>query len=186
MSSSGPTTPAHGIHGNTSDTRDTSLAGRPQYPSERPLSYLSSGRPGTSAAVEHVRGAPNQDSILSQSAGMHDSGLGVNGDEVRPDMNRADSALSNSMSQSHPYTPSRQGTLKKRASVKRQSSMKRSLSRKSSRAGSVRSLDLGDKEAYEDHPDRNSAFYCPVPTSGNPTEILASRFQGKQVSLMLQ
>lgn len=132
-----------------------------------------------------MHGAPKQDSILSQSAGMHDSGLGLNGNDDRPALDRADSALSNPMSQSQPYTPSRQGTLKKKASLKRQGSMKRTLSRKSSRAGSVRSLNLGDKEAYEDHPDRNSAFYCPVPTSGNPTEILANRFQGKQVSLCL-
>lgn len=129
-----------------------------------------------------MQGAPKHDSILSQSAGMHDSGLGLNGDDDHPDMIRADSALSNPIEQSQPYTPSRQGTLKKKASIKRQSSMKRSLSRKSSRAGSVRSLNLGDKEAYEEHPDRNSAFYCPVPTTGNPTEVLANRFQGKQVS----
>jgi hypothetical protein len=126
-----------------------------------------------------VEGAPKHGSIPSQSVGMHDSGLGINGDDDRPDMIRADSALSNPVEQSQPYTPSRQGTLKKKASIKRQSSMKRTLSRKSSRASSVKSLNLGDKEAYEEHPDRNSAFYCPVPTTGNPTEILANRFQGK-------
>lgn len=179
MSTSRPITPAHGMYGNMSEMQDTSLAGRPQYSSEKPQSYLSSGRPGTSGGVEHVEGAPKRDSILSQSVGMHDSGLGINGDDDRPDMIRADSALSNPTEQSQPYTPSRQGTLKKKASIKRQSSMKRTLSRKSSRAGSVKSLNSGDKEAYEEHPDRNSAFYCPVPTTGNPTEILANRFQGK-------
>lgn len=182
MSTSRPTTPGHGMHGNMSGIRDTSLTGRPQYGSEKPQSYLSSGRPGTTGGVEHVQGAPKHDSILSESVGMHDSGLGINSDDDRPDMTRADSALSNPMSQSQTYTPSRQGTLKKKASIKRQSSMKRTLSRRSSRAGSVRSLNLGDKEAYEDHPDRNSAFYCPVPTTGNPTEILANRFQGMQIS----
>ncbi|KAL1881367.1 hypothetical protein VTK73DRAFT_4374 [Phialemonium thermophilum] len=42
------------------------------------------------------------------------------------------------------------------------------------KAGSVRSL------ALQSAPDENeirSAFYCPVPTAGNPTEVLAERFQ---------
>jgi len=181
MSSSRPITPAQGIYTNISDARDASLASRQQHSSEKPQSYLSSGRPGTSAVAEHAQGAPTHDSILSHSAGMHDHDLGVNGADDRLDMIRNDSALSNTISQAQPYTPSRQGTLKKKASLKRQSSMKRSLSRKSSHAGSVRSLNLGDKEAYQEHPDRNSAFYCPVPTTGNPTEVLANRFQGKQV-----
>jgi hypothetical protein len=48
------------------------------------------------------------------------------------------------------------------------------------RAGSVRSLALGDREKYavDGEEDVNSAFYIPVPTSGNPTEVLAERFQG--------
>lgn len=49
------------------------------------------------------------------------------------------------------------------------------------RAGSVRSLALGDREKYnvDGDEDMNSAFYIPVPTTGNPTEVLAERFQGK-------
>jgi hypothetical protein len=45
----------------------------------------------------------------------------------------------------------------------------------------VRSLVLGDKEKYpvDGDEDINSAFYIPVPTTGNPTEVLSSRFQGK-------
>lgn len=47
------------------------------------------------------------------------------------------------------------------------------------RAGSVRSLALGDREKYnvDGDEDMNSAFYIPVPTTGNPTEVLAERFQ---------
>lgn len=48
------------------------------------------------------------------------------------------------------------------------------------RAGSVRSLSLGDREKYhsEGVDDVNSAFMVPIPTTGNPTEVLANRFQG--------
>jgi hypothetical protein len=71
--------------------------------------------------------------------------------------------------------PSRSGTLKKKASLKRGSSLRRSGSRRSSRAGSVRSLAL---HPSGDVSEMQSAFFSPVPTTGNPTEILANRFQG--------
>ncbi|KAH8661363.1 hypothetical protein BGZ60DRAFT_381241 [Tricladium varicosporioides] len=78
------------------------------------------------------------------------------------------------MSQGETLTPSRGGTLKKKASLRRQGSLKRSSSRRSSRAGSVRSLALQPGGEVD---EAHSAFYSPVPTSGNPTEILATRFQ---------
>lgn len=81
------------------------------------------------------------------------------------------------MSQSQIQTPSRGGTLKKKASLKRTSSLMRTSSRRSSRAGSVRSVTLGEKEKYGQSEEMNSVFYCPVPTSGSPTELLANRFQ---------
>ncbi|PTD04202.1 Phosphatidylinositol 4,5-bisphosphate-binding protein SLM1 [Fusarium culmorum] len=70
--------------------------------------------------------------------------------------------------------PGRQNTLKKKNSVRRNGSMKRSSSRRSMRAGSVKSLAL---QSSSDHDEGHSAFYCPVPTSGNPTETLSNRFQ---------
>lgn len=87
-------------------------------------------------------------------------------------MRRTDSVVSNG--DARPL--SRGGTLKKKGSVKRGSSLRRSSSRRSSRAGSVRSLAL---QTPADVEDVRSAFYSPVPTTGNPTEILANRFQGK-------
>ncbi|KAK1826862.1 putative 4,5-bisphosphate-binding protein [Podospora conica] len=69
---------------------------------------------------------------------------------------------------------SRGNTLRKKASLRRSGSLKRSSSRRSMKAGSVRSLAL---QATTDHDETHSAFYCPVPTSGSPTEVLASRFQ---------
>jgi len=77
------------------------------------------------------------------------------------------------------YTPSRGGTLKKKGSLKKKS-LRGNSSRRNSRAGSVTSLLLGEKERYAggEGAERDSAFYTPVPTSGSPTEILANRFQG--------
>lgn len=72
--------------------------------------------------------------------------------------------------------PIRNNTLRKKGSVRRAGSLGRSASRRSNRAGSVRSLAL---QSSSDRDEGHSAFYCPVPTSGNPTIILAERFQSK-------
>lgn len=79
--------------------------------------------------------------------------------------------------------PSRSSTLKKKPSLSKKASLRRGGSRKSSRAGSVRSMNLGEKEKYGVAQDEaNSAFFVPIPTSGNPTEVLAARFQGQSAS----
>lgn len=72
--------------------------------------------------------------------------------------------------------PSRGNTLKKKGSMRRGASLRRSGSRRSMRAGSVKSLALN---SGGDPDEAHSAFYCPVPTSGNPTEVLVNRFQCK-------
>jgi len=72
-------------------------------------------------------------------------------------------------------TFSRGNTLKKKASLRGVGSLKRSSSRRSMKAGSVRSLAL---QSTTDQDEMQSAFYCPVPTAGSPTEALANRFQG--------
>lgn len=90
-----------------------------------------------------------------------------------PTMQRSASVAS----QGDTLIPSRGGTLKKKASLKRGSSIKRSGSRRSSRAGSVRSLGL----QADAHDEMHSAFFSPVPTTGNPTEILANRFSGSSL-----
>lgn len=73
---------------------------------------------------------------------------------------------------------SRGNTLKKKNSMRRSGSrtgsIRRSGSRRSMKAGSVRSLAL---QSTHDPEETLSAFYCPVPTSGNPTEALSARFQ---------
>lgn len=77
----------------------------------------------------------------------------------------------------HISLPSRGNTLKKKSSLRRNASLGRSGSRRSMKAGSVRSLAL---QSTSDPDEANSAFYCPVPTSGSPTEVLANRFNGER------
>lgn len=144
---------------------------------------------GTSGVTDFARGAPTDTSPLSQSVhhsqaanSNDDSALprrgssAVEGEQTGAGVYRTDSAIS----QSHILTPSRGGTLKKKGTLKKSGSVKRSSSRKSLRAGSVKSLGMGEKEDHADewNEEMNSAFYTPVPTTGNPTEILANRFQG--------
>ena len=74
-------------------------------------------------------------------------------------------------------SPHKGNTLKKKTSMRRNGSVKRSGSRRSMRAGSVRSL---AQQSSLDHDEAHSAFHCPIPTTGNPTDVLANRFQSKQ------
>lgn len=122
------------------------------------------------AYVDHAGNAPHDTSYLSGGLHEHDTEAGTGLD--RPN---------SQMSQSATAVPSRHNTLKKKAALQKSGSLKRSGSRKSSFAGSVRSLKMGDKEKYEPE-DYHSAFYCPVPIIGSPTELLANRFQGMSSS----
>jgi hypothetical protein len=47
-------------------------------------------------------------------------------------------------------------------------------------------MTLGEKEKYGQSEEMNSVFYCPVPTSGSPTELLANRFQGMLLLFFFQ
>ncbi|KAI4864520.1 hypothetical protein F4820DRAFT_332563 [Hypoxylon rubiginosum] len=87
---------------------------------------------------------------------------------------RADVTTTADGASSHAMSLSRGNTLKKKSSLRRSGSLKRSSSRRSMKAGSVRSLAL---QSSHESDEVHSAFYCPVPTSGNPTELLANRFQ---------
>ena len=111
-------------------------------------------------ATDFAQVAPNETSALSQSLQNTIEGSSIQ---------RTNSA----MSQSQTLTPSRDGTLKKRQSLSRKGSMKRTLSKRGSRPPS---LVLPD-DTLAQNPEMNDAFFTPVPTSGNPTEILANRFQ---------
>jgi len=139
-------------------------------------SYADKGY-GTSSAPptkSHLAAAENSASPQQHGGRfIEDWDASVRGESIidGPTVNRSNSV----MSQGETLLPSRGGTLKKKASLKRGSSLRRSGSRRSSRAGSVRSLALQPT----DDDEMRSAFYSPVPTTGNPTEILANRFQGE-------
>lgn len=137
----------------------------------RPVSRAGGDATGVET-TDHYSGPGQGTSILSQS-GYH---------EEHP-TNDAASGLqrtNSQMSQSATAVPSRGNTLKKKASLRGVGSVKRSGSKKSSYAGSVRSMQLGEKEKYEPSEEHNSAFYCPVPITGSPTDLLADRFQGER------
>lgn len=162
--SSRPVTPSREGFG----SRPTSVA-TGQHPAD-----VAAGPSGaTDFATSHAQGAPMESSPLSQSAGHQEHDLDTTIDGQRPD---------SQMSQSQTLLPSRGGTLKKKGSLKKSGSIRRSVSHRSSRAGSVRSLSLGEKEKYAGTEEMKSAFYSPVPTHGNPTELLANRFQGERYS----
>ncbi|KAI6245466.1 Phosphatidylinositol 4,5-bisphosphate-binding protein SLM1 [Erysiphe necator] len=68
---------------------------------------------------------------------------------------------------------SRESTLAK-ASSNRGNTNKKPSSRRSSRAGSVRSLVHQLSYGID---EKDSIFFSPIPTNGNPTDLLAARFQ---------
>ena len=140
--------------------------------------------PNTPSATDYAQGLPTTSSPLSS---VEQQGSRGRFNEEFDASRRGSSVVDgdgglrrsgSGMSQSQTLTPSRGGTLKKKNSIKRSGSLRRSSSRKSLAAGSVKSLALGDHEKYEGG-NLYSAFFTPVPTKGNPTEILSNRFQGE-------
>lgn len=180
-----PQTPSHDAVGTQQTVADGPLPTRSLSRKSQRNSYLEPTAP-VETDFAHSQGAPMESSPLGQSAAYNDTtdlsyrdNSSILGDGSESGLRRSNSQ----MSQSQTLTPSRGGTLKKKASLKRGSSLKRSSSRRSSRAGSVRSLNLGEREKYNpaEGEEVNSAFFSPVPTSGSPTELLANRFQGKPI-----
>lgn len=131
-------------------------------------------------AAEDFGSAPHESSPLAQSQ-MNNGRFNEEWDASQRGSSIVDGPVHRStstMSQGETLIPSRGGTLKKKASMKRSGSLKRSGSRRSSRAGSVRSLALQTTSGGEID-EAHSVFFSPVPTTGNPTEVLANRFQCK-------
>lgn len=142
----------------------------------RPVSYVGTHHTDAVSHPDQSHGAPQEVSALSQVTDLHDEAMDDHPEAA--DLPQTNSHISGSQT----LLPSRGGTLKKKASLHKSASLKRTASKRSSYAGSVRSLKLGEKEKYGETEETNSVFYCPVPTSGNPTELLANRFQGQSSS----
>ena len=167
-----PVTPAGGAPRQTISRSNSRASG---HAGARPASHVSGANTGIET-TDHYAGAPHDTSALSNAGDMQD-------DSSYKDTGSVLQRSNSQMSQSQTMVPSRGGTLKKKASLKKTGSLKRSGSKKSSYAGSVRSMRLGEKERYEPSEEHSSAFYCPVPITGSPTELLAERFQGERRSV---
>lgn len=178
-----PPTPMHDAYAGMSHPDDTIQLskGYSARAGSRPNSYAASNAEGYNnnnvARNDPVEPSPNVHSTRfhEELDRVSQRGSVVDGPSA-PVMQRSDSQ----MSRSHSAAPSRASTLRKKSSLSRRTSLRRSGSRKSLRAGSVRSLTLGDREKYgvDGADDYNSAFYVPIPTNGSPTDALADRFQG--------
>lgn len=128
---------------------------------------------------------PTDSSPLHQSLHTHDSqrrgrfeenfDARTRGESVLMDDELPQRSASRASTLNQGAAPSRGGTLKKKSSVKRSGSLKRSGSRRSTHAGSIRGVSIEDNNRTSDK--HNNVFNTPVPTSGSPTEILATRFQ---------
>lgn len=176
-----PVTPASAAPAGTSALADQSVhSARPTSarPSSRPVSYIGTHHTDAASHLDNSHAALQQSSVLSQAANSYDDPTMPMNHEEAIELPRTNSHLSTSQS----ILPSRSGTLKKKPSLHKSASLKRTASKRSSYAGSVRSMKLGEKEKYGETEETNSVFYCPVPTSGNPTELLANRFQGQSCS----
>ncbi|KAJ5564773.1 hypothetical protein N7513_001015 [Penicillium frequentans] len=145
--------------------------------SSRPSSYA-----GTGSAFHYNHGTPEQSSQIPYNPRFKEE-LDTISHRSSIALDRPPSIVHRSAStasQARSTTPSRQGTstLRKKASLSKKGSLRRNGSRRSLGAGSVKSLSLGDREKYPDGTeDVNSVFMVPIPTSGNPTEVLSTRFQ---------
>ncbi|KAK4946157.1 phosphatidylinositol 4,5-bisphosphate-binding protein [Elasticomyces elasticus] len=172
-----PVTPSSPIHSALPSHEDPSVySARPTSakPASRPVSYVGTHVTHHTDAPSHYeapQSLPQEPSALSHTDEL---------DHEFHDTNEQASELPGNeshISGTQTLTPSRGGTLKKKASLHKSASVKRSASKRSSYAGSVRSVQLAEKEKYAETEETNSVFYCPVPTTGNPTELLATRFQ---------
>jgi hypothetical protein len=154
-----------------SQANDPSVLNRPYgslRASSRPSSYA-----GNSSAFHYSHGARDQSPAPHNPRFKEDFDTASHRSSIDvPSIQRSASQMSG--------VPTRSSTLRKKASLSKKGSLRRNGSRRSMRAGSVRSLSLGDREKYntDGTEDMNSVFAVPVPTTGNPTEVLANRFQG--------
>lgn len=187
MAAQSQTTSSHDIHHSIPAPTDASHLSRGYGPG----AYLEQSRLPSSK-----RGA--MDFAATRGAPVETSPLAMLEHPVHPDSSKGDFSTSHhdsstidsnaggdlhrtnsTMSQSQTLTPSRAGTLKKKASLSKRASVKRSGSRKASGPGSV-GLPYAGNDTFPsvDGDEINNAFFVPVPTTGNPTEILVNRFQG--------
>ncbi|KAK5653592.1 hypothetical protein OQA88_8854 [Cercophora sp. LCS_1] len=136
--------------------------------------HITQAQPDNTLLDAPIATRPNGRFTEEWDASQRGSSIVVDGASPVNNMHRT-SSFAGSVIGDGSVSLSRGNTLKKKASLRRSGSLKRSGSRRSMKAGSVRSLALQSSPADQD--PSHSAFHCPVPTSGTPTEVLANRFQ---------
>lgn len=112
-----------------------------------------------------ISAMPNEKHIEGMHSGLDDSTFRRSGST---DTTKVDSGHG---------TMSRAGTLRKKDSL-RQRSLEAVAA--ANVGGSRRNLQMGNVRGTDEigeDVDYNSVFFTPVPTTGNPTEVLANRFQ---------
>lgn len=137
--------------------------------------YLSQGYGSNSATADFAQGNPNESSPLADQMSVQPNATAFSEGEssaLEDGPSGLDRAASTATTAVAPPAPSRRSTLSKRGSMRRTTSLKRSNSKKSLQAGS-----LAGHGGMESNHEYNSAFSTPIPTQGNPTEVLANRFQ---------
>lgn len=187
MAARSQTNSSHDVHGPIPAPTDPLHLSRgygATYPEQSRVPYSKAGATDFAA----TQGAPVKTSPLAMSEHpVHPGSSKEDFSTSRHDSSTMDGnaggdlyRTNSTMSQSQTLTPSRGGTLKKKASLGKRASVKRSGSRKASGPGSVR-LPYEEKDTSPgvDGDGINNAFFVPVPTTGNPTEILVNRFQGE-------
>lgn len=124
---------------------------------------------------------PAADSPLARKNpdGPIQGGDAANIESGRRTIGRTASSSSTQVDPAQAGAPSRNGTLKRNTSLRKRASINRSMSKRSLRAGSMRGY--GNDEDDESF---NNVFHTPIPTQGNPTEVLANRFNGTYTQLL--
>ncbi|KAK2747040.1 hypothetical protein FQN55_005309 [Onygenales sp. PD_40] len=168
---------AGGAGGGGGSRPNSYMATNSIVPSDFQVRGVPANYPAAAAASQPTRF--QEDFTLSQRGSVMIDGVPHPHPPPPGELQRADSQMSVAQSM---LLPSRAGTLKKKASLSKKGSLRRGGSRRSSRAGSVKSMELGDWRNFKpgddvvDH-DENNAFHIPIPTTGSPTDVLAARFQ---------
>ncbi|POS88339.1 hypothetical protein EPUL_000007 [Erysiphe pulchra] len=140
------------------------------------LTFQSRPNPRSSFTVSGIESAlePSQKALpmaVLQSAGKFNDELDAS--RLGGSITYGTTQMSSSpkLPENRPLSP--RGSILK-TSFHRGSIIKKSPSRRSSRAGSVHSLVHQGGDGID---EKDSIFFSPIPTNGNPTELLVTRFQ---------
>ncbi|KAF2500580.1 hypothetical protein BU16DRAFT_523357 [Lophium mytilinum] len=172
-----PVTPSQGLYDSVPSPNDPAHLHRGYGTASTNASHLNIDQNdfGTTPGNPGVASPLSQSLAPQRSKFEEDFDATQRGTSVLLDGDLPQRTASNASTLNQGAAPARSGTLKKKGSVRRTGSLKRSGSKRSLHAGSIRGVNIEDEGPVSSK--HNSVFYTPVPTTGNPTEVLANRFQ---------